>query len=33
VRFPAYRNPSRLRSLRALCRETSTRFPVDKQAT
>ena len=29
----AYRKPSRLRSLRALWRETSTRLPVERQAT
>jgi hypothetical protein len=28
-----YRKPSRRRSFRALCRETSTRFPLDIQAT
>ena len=31
--FRDYRKPSRRRSLRALCRETSTRLPVDRHAT
>src|SRR5262249_7913547 len=29
----AYRKPSRLRRFRALCRETSTRLPVERHAT